>query len=202
MARTGNDSFPLAAAAHQRIESRMPAKRVFLALILLLLLCAPYYARASDDGQDTDNQSEKYETEHPRHSFWHKVVMYIPNRGLDLIDIFRLRLRLGPGLAVGVRATKPAQVYLGTYLAAYVGLPGPRMRRTPRLPFGMESHNGLDISLLEASASGGMSPDYSPTEFGAGLQLAVIGVDTGVDPVEIGDFFAGLIGEDIRNDDL
>lgn len=136
------------------------------------------------------------------HSLGRKLVFYLPNRILDMLDIFRMRLRVGPGVAAGVRATKVAQAYVGTYAAVYAGLPGPRMRKLPRSPVGLESYNGIDVSLLEASTGGGVGPDYSPTEFGASTQLAILGFDFGFDPVEMLDLAGGLLLLDPRDDDL
>lgn len=55
------------------------------------------------------------------HTLW-----YIPNRILDILDIFRFRLSVGPGLGAGVRVTDYAAFYGGTQKSAYTGLPGPR----------------------------------------------------------------------------
>lgn len=137
-----------------------------------------------------------------RHSLLVGTLLYVPNRVLDLLDIFRLRVRVGPGIAAGVRATQVAQMYAGSYVSVYAGLPGPRMRRTPRLPVGLETHNGASISVVDATADGGFGPHYSPTEIGGGIHLGIVGFEFGIDPVEIADFGTGLVTVDIREDDL
>lgn len=129
-------------------------------------------------------------------------LLYIPNRVLDLFDIFRLRIRVGPGVSVGGRATELISGYAGTYGTFYAGLPGPRLRKTPKLPIGFESHNGASLSIVDVTVDGGIGPDYSATEFGFGTQLGIIGFDFGIDPVEIADFAAGIATFDIRDDDL
>ncbi len=136
------------------------------------------------------------------HSTLHKVVFYIPNRLFDVLDIFRLRVRVGPGISAGVRATKVAQAFVGTHATVYAGLPGPRLRRTPRLPVGLESHNGATLSLADATIDGGIGPNYSSSEIGVGAQIAIVGLDFGFDPVEIADFITGIFTVDIRTDDL
>jgi len=146
-------------------------------------------------GEETPREEEG-------HSTLHKLVWYIPDRALDLLDIVRLRVRVGPGLAVGVRATKVAQLYVGSYTAVYAGLPGPRRRSFPKFPIGLESYNGVAVSVAEATISGPIGPDYSPTEFGISLHPAIIGIDAGIDPVEIVDFLAGLLFIDLRDDDF
>ena len=79
----------------------------------------------------------------------HKVVFWIPNRLLDAVDIVRARARVGPGVAVNVRATEYADAHVGLYAAGYLGLPGPRNRRIPKLPFGIESKNGVEVSKAD-----------------------------------------------------
>ena len=95
-----------------------------------------------------------------------------------------------------------AAVFAGTYTSVYLGLPGPRNRPCVKLPVGLESKNGVDVSVVDATLSGGLDPDYGPAECGAGIQLAIIGFDFGIDPLEILDFLAGIFFIDLRNDDL
>lgn len=130
-----------------------------------------------------------------------KLLFYIPNRVLDLLDMVRVRLRVGPGLAVDLRATKAADLFVGTYGSVYAGLPGPRMRRMPVLPVGLESRTGVAVSVADVSTGLGVGPDYSPTEIGAGVQLLIVGADVGFDPVEIVDFIGGFFLWDPRRDD-
>ena len=54
------------------------------------------------------------------------ILFYIPNRVFDVLDIVRLRLRVGPGISVGVRATKPLTAFIGPHMTVWAGLPGPR----------------------------------------------------------------------------
>lgn len=162
---------------------------------------SPALGEHSEDSQQEKQLEKKDEPEESDHSIGHRILFYIPDRVLDMFDIFRLRARVGPGVAVGVRATEVAQVYAGSYASVYAGLPGPRQRCLPRSPVGLESLSGVDVSVIEASVSGGIGPDYSPTEFGLGTQLAIIGFDFGVDPYEILDLVVGFAGFDLRDDD-
>jgi hypothetical protein len=136
------------------------------------------------------------------HSILHQIVMYIPNRVLDVFDIFRVRVRVGPGIAVGARATEIVSTELGFYDSLYLGLPGPRQDDTVKLPFGVEAFHGASISVLDASADFGMDPEYSDTEFGLDAQIGVAGFAIGIDPIEILDLFAGLFFYQVREDDL
>lgn len=153
---------------------------------------SPGVARAADEAPKTTES----------HGVVHKIVMYIPNRILDVFDVVRLRLRVGPGLAVDVRATKVASAFVGSYGSVYAGLPGPRNRRLPKLPIGLESRNGVQASVADATVSGGLDPDYGPMEIGVGVQALIVGVDAGIEPLEFLDLLAGFFFIDLKDDDL
>lgn len=142
------------------------------------------------------------EPEKPSHNFGHKLLFYIPNRLLDVFDIVRLRVRVGPGVALGARVTKPISFFFGGYGTVFVGLPGPRLEPTVKLPFGLENYGGLSLSLLDSTNEGKFDPNYSPTEIGISLQFLIAGFDVDVDPVEIIDLATGFLFIDIRGDDL
>lgn len=131
----------------------------------------------------------------------HQLIWYIPNRFLDLMDVFRIRLRAGPGLAANVRLTDYADVFIGTYYTAFVGLPGPRLQPDLRWPWGLEYEKGLKLMGVDASDDLNHEPGYSPTECNAGVQFLMLGLELGFDPVEFADFFSGLILIDLREDD-
>jgi hypothetical protein len=144
---------------------------------------------------------EEYDDEE-EDSFAHRVLWYLPNRLLDVTDLVRARLRVGPGAAIDARATKFIRAGLGSYLSLYAGLPGPRQRTTPRSPIGLEAYSGVSLSVAEASFETGYEPDYSPSEVGIGFQLLILGIDVGIDPLEVGDLISGLVGIDLVGDDF
>jgi hypothetical protein len=132
---------------------------------------------------------------------WHTTLWYLPNRVFDLIDIFRFRLRAGPGLAANVRVTDYANVFIGRYHTAFLGLPGPRMGPEFRWPVGWEQERGIMLMGVDATDDLAHDPGYSRTEFNLGLQLLIVGGEVGFDPVELGDFLAGFLLYDLREDD-
>ena len=136
------------------------------------------------------------------HGFGHAILLYIPNRILDVFDFARLRVRAGPGAAVGVRATRLLALSLGGYTSIYAGLPGPRLKPTIKWPVGIENYAGMEVSVVDASAQGGFGPDYSNTEFEVSVHALLVGLDIGVDPLEVLDLALGLFFIDIRGDDL
>jgi len=198
--------------------------RCLFLLIVISILAVPAHAQAQpyedtyeedevvyeeqEDEEDDlfayeeDEEEQPYTTDDDEESIWYSIAVYLPNRVLDLLDIVRLRAKVGPGLAAGVRVTNVAELYLGSYVSVYAGLPGPRQRVLPLSPIGLESHNGVAFGPFAASANMGAGPDYSPTEIGLGLHAVVAGVDLGIDPVEIIDFIGGVFLFDIRDDDF
>lgn len=130
-----------------------------------------------------------------------RVLWYVPNRLIDFVDIFRLRLRLGPGLAANVRMTDYGAFYFGDYHSVYAGLPGPRHPRHVRWPVGFESLNGVVIAGVDATDDTRYGPEYGATEVDIGAQLLLVGAEAGIDPFEIGDFLAGFVMIDMGQDD-
>ncbi|HZJ71350.1 MAG TPA: hypothetical protein VFF36_10510, partial [Planctomycetota bacterium] len=67
-------------------------------------------------------------------------------------------------------------------------------------PFGLETRSGAEVSVVDATAEGGVN--YGFLEVGLGAQIAIIGFDLGVDVWEVVDFAAGLVTLDPVHDDL
>ena len=169
-------------------------KRWILCVCLIGMLAGTAW---SEEKATSESKDEK-----KGHSVGHKVLFYLPNRLFDIFDMVRLRLRVGPGLAVGVRATEPLSAYVGAYASVYGGLPGPRQRPKLPIPVGFESYNGATLSVVDLATGVGLGPDYSSTEIGASLHLLIIGADVDVDPMELVDLLAGIFCFDPRNDDF
>ncbi len=140
--------------------------------------------------------------EKPRKSFMHKALFYLPNRLFDFVDIFRVRVRVGPGAAVDARMTVYAANFAGGYKSFYVGLPGPRLAPVLPCPFGREELVGLVVMGVEATDDTDYPPNYSVSECNLGAHFLFLGLDLGIDPIEIGDFLAGFFMIDVRGDDL
>jgi len=157
------------------------------------MLLKPEYRSTNVAQTDTGEAEER--------GFWHQAVWYVPNRALDLVDIFRVKLRAGPGLSANLRVTDYANFYWGSYDTAFIGLPGPRMGPELRSPIGWEEERGILLMGVDATDDMEHEPFYSPTDFIVGLHLLVVGAEVGFDPVELGDFFAGFLLYDLREDD-
>ena len=138
----------------------------------------------------------------PVHSLGHKLLLYLPNRFLDLVDIMRFRLRAGPGLAADARITMYAANFIGQYNTIYAGLPGPRRAPVLPRPVGREVWKGLMVMDVDATDETPYPPHYSDSEMTLGAQVLLVGLDVGLDPIELGDFLTGWVLIDIAGDDL
>lgn len=176
-----------------RARAGCPARPVLgpaavVALVLAFLLAAPPEAAEAEEGA----------------SVAHRLLLYVPNRMLDLIDPVRLRARVGPGAAVGARVTELADLYVGSYAALWAGLPGPRGRgrSLPRLPVGVGHRTGVELGPADLAPGAGVGPDFTATEVGVELHPLLVGLQVGFDPMEIVDLAAGFLLLDPRDDDL
>jgi hypothetical protein len=127
------------------------------------------------------------------------ILFYVPNRVFDILDIVRLRLRVGPGISVGVRATKPLTAFIGPHMTVWAGLPGPRGKPWIPLPVGFEARSGAQVSVVDLAKSGTY---YGPLEIGLEFQFFLLGPNVGVAPYELVDCLLGFFLIDIQNDDL
>ncbi|MGA0369943.1 MAG: hypothetical protein ACO3N7_10905 [Kiritimatiellia bacterium] len=134
--------------------------------------------------------------------WWEGVLWYVPNRVMDLMDVFRLRVKVGPGLDLGVRVTDAFSFYGGTSKTIYAGFPGPRHQPVFPPVFGYEQKQGMVLIGLDASDDMPNPPQYEFSEIGVTAHFFMVGVDAGVSFAEMQDFVAGIFGIDLRGDDF
>lgn len=156
------------------------------------------FAPEDGAGSGFSSSSPAFDEGDEGHGVGHTILLYLPNRIFDLFDIVRARLRLGPGIGITLRATELADLKLGAWTSVYVGLRGPRMEPSIPWPFGLDTYAGAGASFIEAESD---DYQYGRGEFGVGVQVLLVGVDVGVDFLEIGDFILGLVTIDIGDDD-
>jgi len=126
------------------------------------------------------------------------IVLYIPNRIFDMLDIVRLRLRVGPGLSAGVSATELADVFVGAHTSIYAGLRGSRGKPEIPWPFGIENRAGAEVSIIDATAKNVYN---DPLGFGAEAQLGIIGINVAIECYDILDLITGFVFIDLAKDD-
>ena len=172
-------------------------------LMLLASLAFADGARAGDTtAAETGGGSSASEVA-PSRTVGERLLLYIPNRIFDVLDIVRLRVRVGPGIAVGARVSEAVDVSIGAYTSVFAGAPGPRGRSRANCPLGIENYVGAELSVAGGEAENEPNgPNYGALEVGVGFQAAIVGLDFGIDPGEILDLGLGFLFLDLIPDDL
>lgn len=199
------------------MQNSLPSTPRYLRLFALLLLlstllftsaCGPRQVEPSPeiDGAPRIEAKEEYSramlgpdaglaaSAAPR-AIGYAVLYYIPNRILDLIDIFRVDVGIGVSFGAVVRLTRYGQVgYRGFAPRSFrIGLRGRRspifLERYPEYGFGPGFKN-----------TGARLP--SRYEIGAGADALLVGAYAGISLDELLDFLGGLVFLDFKGDDL
>ena len=180
-------------------------KTCFLAILGAILLTGLYGPAAEARSVQRDAEAARPQT--PRFGLpyavgGYPVIMYIPNRIFDLLDIVRLRVRVGPGLSAGVRATEVADLFVGSHATVYAGLRG--SRGTPEIPWpiGLEKNEGFEISIADVTDEDKNAPCVDPLEISLQAQALAAGVYVGIEIFEILDFVTGILFLDLQGDDF
>jgi hypothetical protein len=179
--------------------------RAALAVVSLLGICLMAAAPAAAQEPapaPTSTGSAAPEAKESK-SFGHRLLFWIPNRVFDVLDIVRLRVRAGPGMSLGVRATEAVDLVIGAHATIFAGLHGPRSHPQIPWPIGLESMAGVEVSVLggKSDEGGKHSPQYGPFEIGAGFQALIVGLDIGIEPFDVVDFALGILTLDPKGDD-
>jgi hypothetical protein len=127
--------------------------------------------------------------------WWADVLLYIPNRVLDLIDVFRVDVGVGASVGGVVRVTKYVQGGYRQMLPVSLRV-GDFGRQFPVI---VESSNEIGISpAFKQSAD----RDVCEAELGLGLDVLLLGGYGGVCLDEVADFVGGIFLIDFKGDDL
>lgn len=159
------------------------------------------------------------------HAQWiDKLTLYIPNRIIDLMDVFSLNIGLGPTAHAELRATRAAQIGGGISYTF-------RGEKDFNRQYGFALQNGVfgycgpavfedidrrpayllakDFWLETDGVLDPKDPVYDPEtgaidfwEIGGSLGAGIIEADVSIHPIEILDAFLGFFFIDIRHDDL
>lgn len=175
--------------------------RTISCITFLLLLALQFPLYAEDKGPEAAVSPKKpwgdftvYE-EKEESPWWRAVLLWIPNRVLDVVDIFRLDAGVGLSYGAVARISRYGQVGYRSMSPWSVRV-GDFGRTAP--------------VLLERSNEFGIGPGYveskdrkvCPGEVGVGADVVLIGAYGGVCVEELLDFAAGLFFLDILGDDL
>jgi hypothetical protein len=127
--------------------------------------------------------------------WWAHVLLWVPNRVLDIIDIFRVDVGVGPAVGGVVRITEYGQAGFRTMMPASLRV-GDFGRQ---LPITVEASNEFGISPAFKQSK---DRTVCPGEVGAGADLFLVGAYGGVCLDEVVDFVAGIFFLDPKDDDM
>jgi len=135
------------------------------------------------------NKEEKYRPT------WQKVLLFVPNRFLDLIDIVKADVGVGPAYGGVVRLTRYGQVGYRSMdpLSLRAGLFGRDW------PVEMETDNEFGAGPLFHQSR---DREVCHGELGAGVDLFLVGAYGGVCAEEVIDFLLGFVFLDVMQDDV
>jgi hypothetical protein len=126
----------------------------------------------------------------------HSALYYFPNRLLDLFDVIRFGVDIGPGIGIDAAFSQHAR-----FAAMYrhsLGLGYQTFRHQPMKNFSMEQYNILGPHSYVLDGIAWYEQEW---DFRLELHLLVVGAHACVNPFEIGDFFMGWFMVDPADDD-
>jgi hypothetical protein len=127
---------------------------------------------------------------------FHAVVMWLPNRVIDLFDVARAGVDLGPGIGLDFAATHYARIAAMTRTSGGLGF---QTFRHPPVKFGHEDYMIAGHHSAEAGIGNGWYQHVY--DFRIELHVLIVGAHAAVNVGEIFDFFAGFFFFDPMNDD-
>ncbi len=151
-----------------------------------------------------------------------KILLYIPDRVCDALDVVSADVNVGPGVFVDVHATRALQVAAGGRATFGIGLHEERS-------IGLQTRSDASLNLIcfgaqgsmvgragtsgmrssSESAAGIMGPkdqlfqeNYDYWAIGSGVNVGLVGVEVDLHPLELVDFFCGFFFIDFLHDDF
>jgi len=124
------------------------------------------------------------------------ILLYLPNRVLDLFDIARAGVSVGPGIGIDLTATELLNLTLMFKTSVGVGYQTLR-----HLPIEAAAYADVGAGPIKLDADPGFSWYRSPGDFRVELYVLLVGAHAALEPIEILDFLVGLIGLDPVEDD-
>lgn len=138
---------------------------------------------------------QQFPPELEEREWWMEVIWWLPNRLLDLVDVFKVDVGVGPAYGAGVKVTEYGQ-------AAY--------RKMDPFSFRIGAFGRQAPVMVETSDEIGIGPNMQmsldrqvcPGELGIGADLFLFGGYAGICLDELVDFSAGLFFIDLLDDDF
>jgi len=125
------------------------------------------------------------------------VLLYLPNRVLDLFDIARAGVSVGPGIGVELTATRFLNLALMFKTSVGVGLQTLR-----HLPIEATAYTAVGAGPLVLALDPGLNWHRSMGDLRVDLHALLLGAHVALEPIEMLDFLVGFFGLDPADDDF
>ncbi len=177
----------------------MPDLTCMYRVIALALALLAFSAVADDSAAVSPKPGwgdfEVFEEREPPPSTLRTVLLWIPNRFLDFIDLFRFDVGVGPSYGAAIRVSKYIQTGYREMnpMSLRIGNFG---RKAPYL---LERSNEFGAPFFYLPSK---DRKVCPGEIGAGADLFIAGAYAGICVEEVVDFIGGLFFVDLKGDDI
>lgn len=125
-----------------------------------------------------------------------KILLYLPNRILDLLEVVRLGVHVGPGIGLDLRITKLVQLAADT--SANVGV---AWQGRDKLPLVGQIYHTTAIGPVRVGAGVGLRYKHTLSEISITANIGLAGLFVAYDSVELLDFLFGWTTYDLKKDD-
>ncbi|MBI1852121.1 MAG: hypothetical protein HYR85_17415 [Planctomycetes bacterium] len=180
------------------------AAAVALVSVAFLPACAslrpgddPQKQSTTESGQDAAKTEEEGKAEKKHTPLLLGILLYLPNRVIDLFDVVRFGVDVGPGFGVEGEVTEALQA--GVMTRTSVGAGFQTLRHLP-VKIGAETYAA--VGPLAASPTVGLPWYRNKWDVRAEAHVAIIGAHVAINPAEILDFVLGFLTIDLMDDDL
>lgn len=126
-----------------------------------------------------------------------KILLYLPNRILDLLDVVRLGVHVGPGIGLDLRVTRFVQLAADT--SADVGV---AWQGRDKLPVVSQIYHTMALGPVRVGAGTGLRYKHTLSETSVTANAGLAGFFVAYDSAELLDFLAGWTTYDLKKDDL
>jgi hypothetical protein len=151
--------------------------------------------------QEGATEQKEPSPEEPRkpkgRSIFTHILLYIPNRVVDVFDIVRAGVSVGPGIGVDLTATQ----YLNVSLLAKTSV-GLGFQTFRHLPAEAAATTAVGIGPFKADPEAGLAWHRSPGDIRVELHALLVGAHACVEPFEIFDLIVGFLFFDPVGDDF
>ncbi len=152
----------------------------------------PRPRREGNDEEDEDDDEED-----SGRGVGTELLLYLPNRLFDLLEVARLGVNVGPGFGIDAEVTRLARAAAVSRTSAGLGYQGLR-----HLPVMASAESWVGVGPVGIGAHLGPRWHRSTADVRLELHLLIVGAHAAIDLLAIADFLGGLVLLDPEGDDF